>query len=91
MTEQITELRKRLKFEKDFARKQMAAFGDEKKKELAQKRKELSKAKKRTVEIDRLIQKIYEDIVREPSPEEMEELFQKHMRDRTANRKIKTA
>lgn len=50
-------------FEKDFARKQMAAFGDEMKKELAQKRKELSKAKKRAVEIDRLIQKIYEDNV----------------------------
>ena len=189
VTEQITELRKRLKFEKDFARKQMAAFGDEKKKELAQKRKELSKAKKRAVEIDHLIQKIYEDnvngkisderfatmsmafeeeqrqiksaipnmeqyletetdksdslqrfidkvkcitqlteltpevvhefiekivvskpeyidgkrhqnlkiyyngvgIVREPSPEEMEELFQEHMQDRTANQKIKTA
>ena len=176
-------------FEKDFARKQMTAFGDEKKKELAQKRKELSKAKKRAVEIDHLIQKIYEDnvngkisderfatmsmafeeeqrqiksaipnmeqyletetdksdslqrfidrvkcitqlteltpeivhefiekivvskpeyidgkrhqnlkiyyngvgIVREPSPEEMEELFQEHMQDRTANQKIKTA
>ncbi len=50
-------------FEKDFARKQMAAFGDEKKKELDQKRKELTKAKKRAVEIDRLIQKIYEDNV----------------------------
>ena len=50
-------------FEKDFARKQMAAFGDEKKKELDQKRKELTKAKKRAVEIDRSIQKIYEDNV----------------------------
>ena len=29
-------------------------------------------------------------IVREPSPEEMEELFQEHMQDRTANQKIKT-
>ncbi len=156
--------------------------------ELAQKRKELSKAKKRAVEIDRLIQKIYEDnvngkisderfatmsmafeeeqrqikssipnmeqrletatdksgslqrfidkvkcvtqlteltpeiihefiekivvskpeyidgkrhqnlkiyyngvgIVREPSSEEMEELFQEHMQDRTTNQKIKT-
>ena len=47
--------------EKDFARKQMAAFGEEKKKELSRKRKELAKAKKRVSEIDRLIQKIYED------------------------------
>ncbi len=165
----------------------MAAFGEEKKKELTQKRKELSKAKKRAVEIDRLIQKIYGDnvngkipderfaamsmafegeqrqiksaipnmeqyletdksdslqrfidkvkcvtqlteltpeavhefmekivaskpeyidgkrhqnlkiyyngvgIVREPSPEELEELFQEHIQDRTANQKIKTA
>ncbi len=29
-------------------------------------------------------------IVREPSPEEMEELFQEHMQDRTANQKVRT-
>ena len=48
-------------FEKDFARKQMAAFGEEKKKELSRKRKELTVTKKRVSEIDLLIQKIYED------------------------------
>ena len=50
-------------FEKDFARKQMAAFGEEKKKELSMKRRELEKTKKRVREIDSLIQKIYEDNV----------------------------
>ena len=50
-------------FEKQFARKQMDAFGEEKKKELSEKRRELSKAKKRVKEIDNLIQKIYEDNV----------------------------
>ncbi len=50
-------------FEKDFARKQMAAFGEEKKKELSMKRRELEKTKKRVREIDILIQKIYEDNV----------------------------
>lgn len=50
-------------FEKDFVRKQMTAFGEEKKKELAGKRRELMKAKKRIKEIDSLIQKIYEDNV----------------------------
>ena len=48
-------------FEKDFARKQMAAFGKEKKKELSRKCKELTVTKKRVSEIDHLIQKIYED------------------------------
>ncbi|MEY8390434.1 recombinase family protein [Lachnospiraceae bacterium 45-W7] len=48
-------------FEKDFARKQMAAFGEEKKKELSRKHKELTVTKKRVKEIDHLIQKIYED------------------------------
>lgn len=48
-------------YEKDFAGKQMAAFGEEKKKELSRKRRELEKARKRDKEIDCLIQKIYED------------------------------
>ena len=39
----------------------MAAFGEEKKKELSRKRKELTVTKKRISEIDLLIQKIYED------------------------------
>ncbi len=48
-------------FEKEFARKQMECCSEDKKKELAQKRRELNKVKKRIAEIDSLIQKIYED------------------------------
>ena len=48
-------------FEKEFARKQMDCYTEDKKKQLAAKRRELSKAKKRIAEIDTLIQKIYED------------------------------
>ena len=50
-------------FEKDFARNQMATFGEEKRKELSEKFRELAQAKKRVKEIDSLIQKIYEDNV----------------------------
>ena len=48
-------------FEKEFARKQMACYTEEKKRQLAAKQRELSKAQKRIAEIDALIQKIYED------------------------------
>ena len=48
-------------FEKEFARKQMACYTEEKKKLLAAKRRELERAQKRIAEIDTLIQKIYED------------------------------
>lgn len=48
-------------FEKEFAKKQMESYGEEKKKELSEKRRELNKAKKRISEIDNLIQRIYED------------------------------
>ena len=48
-------------FEKEFARKQMDCYTEDKKKQLAAKRRELGKAKKRIAEIDTLIQKIYED------------------------------
>ena len=48
-------------FEKEFARKQMDCYTEDKKKQLAAKRRELSKAKKRIAEIDSLIQKVYED------------------------------
>lgn len=48
-------------FEKEFARKQMESYSEDKKKELAEKRRELNKAKKRITEIDGLIQKLYED------------------------------
>ncbi len=47
--------------EKEFARKQMGCYTEDKKKQLAAKHRELSKAKKRIAEIDALIQKIYED------------------------------
>lgn len=50
-------------FEKEFARKQMDCYQDDKKRELATKRKELSKFKQRTSEIDNLIQRLYEDNV----------------------------
>lgn len=48
-------------FENEFARKQMACYTEEKKKQLAAKRRELEKAQTRIAEIDTLIQKIYED------------------------------
>ena len=51
-------------FEKEFARKQMDCYTEDKKKQLAAKRRELSKAKKRIAEIDALIQKVYEDNAR---------------------------
>ena len=50
-------------FEKEFARKQMNCYTEDKKKLLAAKRRELGKVKKRIAEIDTLIQKIYEDNV----------------------------
>lgn len=48
-------------YEKQFAEAQMASYGEEQKKVLAEKRKTIRKAKKRMEEIDRLIQKIYAD------------------------------
>lgn len=48
-------------FEKEFARKQMDCYTEDKKKQLAAKHRELSRAKKRIAKIDTLIQKIYED------------------------------
>lgn len=48
-------------FEKEFARKQMDCYTEDKKKQLAARYRELSRAKKRIAEIDTLIQKIYED------------------------------
>ncbi len=104
-------------FEKDFARKQMTAFGKEKRKELSEKRRELAQAKKRVTQLTELtpeivhefIEKIvvskpeYRDgkryqtleiyyngvgIVREPTPEEMEELFQERLESRKS---VKTA
>lgn len=51
-------------FEKEFVRIQLESYGADKKKELTAKRRELEKAKKRIAEIDKLIQRIYEDNVK---------------------------
>lgn len=48
-------------YEKLFAQRQMEDFGEKKKKELAEKRRELDRAKRRVSEIDGIIQKLYED------------------------------
>lgn len=48
-------------YEKLFAQRQLAEFGEKQKKELAEKRRELDKAKLRVREIDGIIQKLYED------------------------------
>ena len=50
-------------YEKLFAQKQLENFGEQKKKELTEKRRELEKAKRRIREIDDIIQKLYEDNV----------------------------
>ena len=47
--------------EKLFAQKQLENFGERKKAELAEKRRELNKANRRIREIDSIIQKLYED------------------------------
>lgn len=48
-------------YEKLFAQKQLENFGEQKKVELAEKRRELNKANRRIREIDNIIQKLYED------------------------------
>lgn len=50
-------------YEKLFAQKQLENFGEQKKAELAEKRRELNKANRRIREIDSIIQKLYEDNV----------------------------
>ncbi|MEY8318305.1 recombinase family protein [Oscillospiraceae bacterium 50-58] len=49
-------------YETQFAQEQMERFGLQEKKALAEKRRELDKAKRRVAEIDQLIQKSYEDM-----------------------------
>lgn len=46
-------------YEKVFAQRQLEEYGDKKKKELSEKRRELDKAKSRIREIDGIIQKLY--------------------------------
>ncbi len=48
-------------YEKLFAQRQLAEFGEKQKKVLAEKHRELDKAKQRVREIDSVIQKLYED------------------------------
>ncbi|MBO4838197.1 MAG: DUF4368 domain-containing protein [Lachnospiraceae bacterium] len=48
-------------YEREFIRKQMECYSEDKKKELAEKRRELNKSKRRIAEIDGLIRKLYED------------------------------
>ncbi|MEY8391837.1 recombinase family protein [Lachnospiraceae bacterium 45-W7] len=50
-------------YEKLFAQKQLENFGEQKKVELAEKRREPNKANRRIREIDSIIQKLYEDNV----------------------------
>ena len=47
--------------QKLFAQRQLAKFGEKQKKELAEKRRELDKAKLRVRKIDGIIQKLYKD------------------------------
>lgn len=49
-------------YEKQFAQEQMERFGLQEKKTLTAKSRELDKARQRVVEIDRIIQKSYEDL-----------------------------
>ncbi|MCH5261168.1 MAG: recombinase family protein, partial [Lachnospiraceae bacterium] len=49
-------------YERQFAQEQMERFGLQEKKELTAKRRELDRAKQRVAEIDRIIQKSYEDL-----------------------------
>ena len=51
-------------FEKQFVRAQLERSSEEQKKELAKKRRELSKAEKRIAELDVLFQRVYEDHVK---------------------------
>ena len=55
----------------------MDCYTDEKRRELAAKRRELNKIKKRIAEIDDLILKIYEDNVSQKIPDERFEMFSK--------------
>ena len=64
-------------YEKEFARKQMDCYTEEKRKELAAKRRELNKIKKRISEIDELILKIYEDNISHKISDERFEMFSK--------------
>ena len=69
-------------YEKLFAQRQFAEFGEKQKKELTEKRRKLDKAKLRVREID--------GIIREPTPEEMEEYFEEHIKNKPSL-KAKTA
>ena len=77
-------------YEKEFARKQMNCYTEEKRKELAAKRRELNKIKKRIFEIDNLILKIYEDNVSKKISDERFEMFNKRYEAEQQELKAKT-
>lgn len=64
-------------YKKEFARKQMDCYTEDKRNELATKRRELNKIKKRITEIDDLILRIYEDNVNKKISDERFEAFSK--------------
>ena len=75
-------------YEKEFARKQMNCYTEEKRKELAAKQRELNRIKKRIEEIDNLILKIYEDNVSGKISDERFDSFSK--RYETEQQELKT-
>ena len=75
-------------YEKEFVRKQMNCYTEEKRKELAAKQRELNRIKKRIEEIDNLIIKIYEDNVSGKISDERFDSFSK--RYETEQQELKT-
>ena len=78
-------------YEKEFARKQMDCYTEEKRKELVSKRRELNRIKKRVSEIDDLILKIYEDNVSKKISDERFEMFSKRYEAEQQELKAKIA
>ena len=64
-------------YEKRFAQEQMERFGLREKKELTARGRELDKAKQRVSEIDQLIQKSYEDMIKQIREEKKRKLPEK--------------
>lgn len=77
-------------YEKEFARKQMNCYTEEKRKELAAKQRELNRIKKRIEEIDNLIIKIYEDNVSGKISDERFDSFSKRYEMEQQELKTKT-
>ena len=75
-------------YEKEFARKQMNCYTEEKRKELVARQRELNRINKRIEEIDNLIIKIYEDNVSGKISDERFDSFSK--RYETEQQELKT-